>query len=257
MRKMHFATLLALWITVASLGVGASGCNKLRFPNMMSKDQEIKLGGQAKTELDQQYRGKLITSGPQYEQLQRVSAKIFPLAKRDFDVPYTIQLIDDKQINAFAVPGGHIYFYKGLMDLASSDDEVASVLGHEASHIVKRHSAKQISDAQAKQVIAAIALGTSRAGQTAELVTGGILQLDQLRFSRDDESQADEYGFRYMTEAGYDPGAMASFFRKMGKAAGSGGGPEWLSSHPLTEGRVKAAEKRAADYRQGKRPGAK
>jgi beta-barrel assembly-enhancing protease len=249
MRKYHFAAVCALWLSVASLGMGASGC-KARFPNMMSKEQEIQLGTQAKGEIDQQYRGKFVTSGPQYDRLQRVAARILPLAKRDFDVPYSIQLINDKQVNAFAVPGGAMYFYTGLVDLTSSDDELASVVGHEAAHIVKRHSAKQISDAQAKQLIAAIALGASGAGQAAQLGAGVLLQLEQLKFSRDDESQSDEVGFRYLVEAGYRPEAMASFFRKMAQASGGGGGsPEWLSSHPLTNNRVKAAERRAAEYR--------
>jgi predicted Zn-dependent protease len=226
---------------------------------MMSKSQEIELGREAKQQIDQEYRNKLITSGPQYERLQRVAKRILPLAKQDFDVPYTVSLINDNQINAFAVPGGPIYFYTGLVDLTSSDDELASVLGHEAAHIVKRHSAKQISDAQTKEILAAIALGATRSGRTAQMVAGIGLQLEQLKFSRGDESESDAVGFRYLVEAGYNPDAMASFFRKMGKATGGGGGgPEWLSSHPVTDSRVKEAEKRSANYKQtGILPGKK
>jgi beta-barrel assembly-enhancing protease len=162
-----------------------------------------------------------------------------------------VQLVRSNEVNAFALPGGPIYFYTGLIDLAESDDELASVLGHEAGHIVKRHSAKQISDAMFKQNIAAVALGN--ASRTVQALAGIGLQLDQMQYSRADESQSDEVGFKYLVEAGYDPDAMASFFRKMGKATGGGGGtPEFLRTHPVTSRRVEAAEKRAAEYKAGR-----
>jgi beta-barrel assembly-enhancing protease len=245
------AWLAAFWLGLGVVGTSVSGCKNARFPNMISKEQEIDLGQQGSSEVDKELRGKFITSGPQYNQLQRVAAKIFPLAKADWDVPYTIKLVDSKEINAFAMPGGPIYFYKGLMDLASSDDEVASVLGHEASHIVKRHSAKQISDAMVKQFGASILLGG--ASQMAQMAAGLALQIDQLQYSRSDEAQADEFGFKYLVNAGYDPDAMASFFRKMEQKAGSGGGtPEFLRSHPVTSKRVEEAQKRATEYKQGR-----
>jgi len=133
------------------------------------------------------------------------------------------------------------------MDLASSDDEIASVLGHEATHIVKRHSVKQISDAQTKGLLASLALG--KASDLAQAAAGVVLQIDQLRFSRNDEAQADEVGFKYLTEAGYNPDAMASFFKKMGAKTGNGG-TEWLSNHPLTSKRIEAAEQRAQAYKK-------
>jgi len=221
-----------------------SGCKNGRFGNMISKSDEVQLGQQAKQDVERQ--NKIITSGPDYDRLQRVAAKIIPLAKRDYDVPYTVKLIDSKEINAFALPGGPIYFYKGLVDLAQSDGELASVVGHEATHVVKRHSAQQISDANAKGLVAQLLLG--RSGGAVQTLASVGLQLDQLKFSRGDESQSDEGGFRYLVEAGYDPYAMASMFRRMKEKAGSGGGPEWLASHPLTDNRIKAAEQRAKEY---------
>ncbi len=212
----------------------------------MSKSQEVQLGQEASQQVERE--NKIVTSGPKYEQLQRVAARILPLARKDYDVPFSVKLIDNKEINAFALPGGPIYFYSGLLDLASSDDEVASVLGHEATHVVKRHSVKQMSDAQAKGFLAQLALGKS--SDLAQAAAGIVLQLDRLKFSRGDESQSDEVGFKYMTQAGYNPDAMASFFRKMGAKTGKGG-TEWLQSHPITANRVKAAEKRANEYQQG------
>ncbi|MBC8140572.1 MAG: M48 family metalloprotease [Armatimonadetes bacterium] len=244
------ATLAAVSLMggVALTGAGCKGAN-LGNVFTMSKSQEVQIGQQAAADIERE--NKIVTSGAQYEQLQRVAARIMPLARRDYDVPFTVKLIENKQVNAFALPGGPIYFYTGLLDLASSDDEVASVLGHEATHVVKRHSAKQISDAQAKGLIAQLALGNS--SRTVQTLAGIGLQLDQLSYSREAESQSDELGFRYMTQAGYKPEAMASFFRKMGKANG-GGGVEFLQSHPVTNKRVEAADKRAKAYQAN--PGA-
>ena len=158
--------------------------------------------------------------------------------------------MDSPEINAFAVPGGPIFFYKGLVDLAGSDDEIAAVLGHESTHIVKRHSARQMSDSQGKSVLAQIVLGAGRSSKDQEQLAGLLIGVQSLKFSRSDEAQADEYGFGYMTRAGYNPDAMATFFVKMGQKTG-GGGPEWLASHPLTGKRVEAARRRADDYKKG------
>jgi predicted Zn-dependent protease len=244
--RARLAASLAMLMTVGAPLALTSGCKGPNFSGVfnMSKSQEVDLGQQSAKEVEAQNR--IVTSGPQYEQLQRVATRILPLARRDYDVPFSVKLIQSKEVNAFALPGGPIYFYTGLMDLASSDDEVASVLGHEATHVVKRHSVKQISDAQTKGLLAQLALG--KASNLAQAAAGLALQIDQLRFSRSDESQADEVGFKYLTEAGYDPEAMASFFRKMEKKTGGGGGPEWLQNHPLTNKRVEAADQRAKQY---------
>ncbi len=228
-------------------GVISGGCSGGRFGNTLSKSDQVRIGQQASRDVERQY--KIITSGPQYDQLERVSAKIIPLAQKDFDVPYTVKLIDSKDVNAFALPGGPIYFYKGLLDMTTSDDELASVVGHEASHVVKQHSAKQISDAQTKNIIAQIALG--RASQLAQVAAGLALQVQQLKYSRGDEAQSDELGFKYLVEAGYDPDSMASMFRKLKEKSG-GGGPEFLQSHPLPNSRIKAAEQRAQTSKQGR-----
>lgn len=243
------AAFLGLLVT-AGVTTTSIGCKSPRFGNMMSKSQEVELGQQARREIEQDPKMRIVRSGPQYERLQRVASRILPLAQRDWDVPYSVELIDSNEINAFAVPGGPIYFYRGLVDLAESDDELAAVVGHEAAHIVKRHSARQISDAQAKGLLAGIFLG--RSGKVAQTAGQIFLTLDQLKFSRGDEAESDEVGFRYLVEAGYDPFAMASFFRKMGAKSG-GGGPEWLRSHPVTSSRVEKAEQRAREYTQQQR----
>lgn len=239
-----------LVVGIAACAMALGGCKGGRLGNMYSQSDEIKMGQQFAADYQKDPKNRFVTSGPQYDQLQRVSSRIFPLARKDWNVPYSIRLVDSKEVNAFAVPGGPIYFYRGLMDLASSDDEVAAVLGHEATHIVKRHSAAQMSDSQGKSVIAQILLGVGRTSKDQQQLAGLFLGLQSLKFSRTDESQADEYGFKYLTQAGYNPDAMGTFFEKMGKKTG-GGGPEWLASHPVTSKRVEAARKRADNYKKG------
>ena len=238
------------FVTLAVGAMALGGCKGGRVGNMYSQSDEIKMGQQFSREYASDKKNRFVTRGPQYDQLQRVASRIFPLARQDWDVPYSIQLVDSGEVNAFAVPGGPIYFYRGLMDLASSDDEVAAVLGHESTHIVKRHSAAQMSDSQGKSVIAQILLGVGRTSKDQQQIAGLFLGLQSLKFSRSDESQADEYGFRYLTQAGYNPDAMATFFEKMGKKTG-GGGPEFLRSHPVTSKRVEAARARADAYKKG------
>lgn len=244
-RHKRGVALLAAAFTLVGVGAATTtgGC-KARFGNMLSRSDEIDLGRQVKRGVERQNR--LVKDPALDERMARIAARIFPQARKDFDVPYEVRVIDKKEVNAFALPGGPIYFYKGLIDLAESDDEIAAVLGHEATHVSKRHTGRQISDAQGKSTIAQLLLG--RAGNVANLFANIAFSLDQLKYSRDDEAQADEVGFRYLTQAGYNPNAMASFFSKMQKKAGGGGGPEWLASHPLTRKRIEAAEKRAHDY---------
>ncbi len=244
--KRNIGRIIATAAIGLTLSLGGCKCG-----NMYSQEDEIKMGQQFYKEYAADRKNHFLTSGPQYDRLQRVAAKILPQAQRDWNVPYKVSLVDSKEINAFAVPGGPIYFYKGLMDLASSDDEVAAVLGHEASHIVRRHSAKQMSDQMGKSVVAQILLGASGASRDQEQLAGLLIGIESLRYSRNDESEADEYGFKYLVGAGYNPDAMATFFEKMGKAAGNGGGPEFLRSHPVTSKRVEASRARAEAYKKG------
>ncbi len=243
-RKKGGAALFAAAFALMVVGAATTttGC-RARFGNMLSRSDEIDIGRQVKRNVERQNR--LVNDPEINARMQRIADRIFPLARRDFDVPYEVRIIDKKEVNAFALPGGPIYFYKGLIDLAESDDEIAAVLSHEVTHVSKRHTGRQISDAQGKSTIAQLLLG--RAGNVANIFANIAFSLDQLKYSRDDEAQSDEIGFRYLTQAGYNPEAMASFFRKMQKKSG-GGGPEWLASHPLTRKRIEAAEKRARDY---------
>lgn len=247
-KRAAFAALA--FVGGTALGGGVSGC-KSRVPNMISRSQQVELGQNAAQEVER--KNQIVTTGPQAELLARVQAKVVPLARRDFDVPYSVKLIQSNEINAFALPGGPTYFYTGLLDLAQTEDEVAAVVGHECAHVVRQHSAQQISQANFEQILAGLAVG--RQGQVVQTAAGALLQLNQLRYSRGDEAEADKVGFRYMVQTGYNPEAMASMFRRMEQKAGKAGSPEWLQSHPLTGKRVQTTQKYADEYKQsGKLP---
>ena len=225
------------------------GCRRVR--NIYSRNDEIRMGTQFVTAFNESKEGsKIIRNGPMVNRLQRVALPIIEAARKDWDVPYSVTLIKDNEINAFAVPGGPMYVNTGLMQLATSDDELASVLAHEVSHIVKRHSAQQLSDAAVKQGVAGILFGRSSAD--VRTVVGLTLDLKDREFSRGDEAQSDEYGFKYLVAAGYNVRGMASMFTKMQEsAAKSNEKLAFLSTHPLTRKRIEAAEKRAEAYENG------
>lgn len=236
----------------AVCAVSSAGCRRVK--NIYGRTDEIALGQEFVKDFPKDPQSpKALEKGPLVDRLRRVASRILPLAKQEWDVPYTVTVLDDPEVNAFAVPGGPIYFNKGLLELAESDDEIAAVLGHEAAHIVKRHSARQMSDQVVKAGLAQILLGKTR-GDIQQAVAIGM-RLKSLEFSRGDESESDTAGFRYLVGAGYSPDAMASFFRKMREKAGdSPRSMAFLNSHPLTSKRIEMAERMAADYRAGKLP---
>ena len=244
MKKMWYAMMAVLALT-------SMGC---RGGGLPSKEKEIALGQQFAQEYESKLPdGPIITRGPEYERVQRVAERLLPLARKDWDVPYRVNVVQSDQVNAFAVPGGPIYFYTGLIKLADSDDELASVLGHEITHISKRHSVKQMKKSQDMALLLALGGALIKGGNTIKSAAEVAAGLKSMEFSRGDENQADEFGFKYLVNMGYKPEAMASFFTKMEAKAGKGSGllGDFLSSHPMTSKRIGAAQKRAADYRKG------
>ncbi len=166
------------------------------------------------------------------------------------NLPWQLHVIDDPIVNAFALPGGPVFITRGILTHMNSEAQLVSVLGHEIGHITAKHSVQQMSQQQLGQIglIAAIIVQPGLA-QFGELASQGLGVLF-LKFGRGAESQADELGFRYMTQAGYDPHEMTAMFRTLERlsAGGEGGGrvPEWLSTHPDPGNRVQVTEQRIA-----------
>ena len=164
-------------------------------------------------------------------------------------------LVDSEQLNAFAAPGGIIGVNAGLFTYAETEGQFASVIAHELAHVSQRHYARRILEAQSSSItniagvlasILIIAAGGGDAGTAALGVTQTLSLENQLRFSRNNEQEADRVGIRTLYDAGFDPDAMAEMFENMMRMrTGSQRIPEFLSSHPLDENRVADSRNRA------------
>ncbi len=168
------------------------------------------------------------------ELVSSMGTRMAALSERP-NLPWTFRIVDDPLINAFAVPGGFVYVTRGILAHFDSEAQLAAVIGHEIGHITARHSASRISQQQIMQV--GLGVGVMLAPQLADFagLAGAGLGVLFLKFSRDNERQADDLGFRYMTESGYDPRGMVDVFEMLQRVSGaseSGGVPDWLSTHP-------------------------
>jgi predicted Zn-dependent protease len=154
-----------------------------------------------------------------------------------------VNLIGSNQINAFCMPGGKIAFFTGILDrLKLTDDEVAVIMGHEVAHALREHARERVAKSELTRLgvaIAALAAGDARYADAFNL--GGALLT--LKFSRDDESEADAIGLELAARGGYDPRAGVTLWQKMG-AASKGAPPQWLSTHPSGKSRIKDIEQR-------------
>ena len=151
-------------------------------------------------------------------------------------------LSDPKTINAFALPGGQVFITQALYGKLRNEAELAGVLGHEIGHVIERHSSQQMATGQLGQILT-VAIGVGASGQDdggrkAQMAAAMANQMLTLRYSRGDETQADEIGLKYMAEAGYDPSQMLEVMKILKEAGGAGGGPEFMQTHPLPETRL-------------------
>jgi len=182
---------------------------------------------------------------PQLIRLRGIARRLLPYVDR-FNPEarqwhWEVNLIGSKQLNAFCMPGGKIAFYTGIIDsLKLSDDEIAMVMGHEIAHALREHARERLAKNQLTDVGATLLGELLGGGEMTELFrTGGNLM--SLKFSRDDESEADVVGLDLAARAGYDPRAGISLWKKM-ERAGNGAPPAWLSTHPAGADRIAEIE---------------
>ena len=158
------------------------------------------------------------------------------------NLPWTFRVIDDPVVNAFAIPGGHVYVTRGIMAHLNSEAELAGVMGHEIGHVTARHSVQQMSRQQVAQI--GLVLGTviePKLQRYAGAASQG-LGLLFLKYSREDESQADHLGYRYMRRQRYDGRQMPQVFTLLDRVTAASGSrvPEWLATHPNPGNRLQA-----------------
>src|SRR5436305_6590897 len=211
----------------------------------MSREDQQKLGLQAATEVYKQMP-VLPDSSPVTQYVQRLGKKLESVIPAEYSWPYEFHVISQKEINAFALPGGPIFVNIGTITAAQNEAQLAGVIGHEMSHIYMQHSIKQMKKQQTQQGIASILgaiLGQAggAVGALGQLGVGIGSGLLSMKYSRGDEAQADNVGAIVMYKVGYDPVALAQFFQRLEQQAGAGG-PNFLSDHPNPGNRVAAIQ---------------
>lgn len=246
LKKYRWPLALVCLVAVA---VVAAGC---RGGRLVSTSQEVEVGQDAAKQIESENR--VITGTADARRVQTISARIINTRERG-GIDYSVKLLDKKEINAFALPGGFLYVNQGLVDFIrrepiptypgnpTQDDLLAGVIAHEMAHVEARHHAKMME----RSAIAGIAISTI--GGKSQDWAGIFANLSLLQFSRDDEYEADKLGINYANRAGYNPFGMAAFLKVLQDKHGSGGSglAEFFRTHPNTGDRVRRAEDRARE----------
>lgn len=200
---------------------------------LVSEEQANQLGAEAW----QQIKAEMPVSQDSAAQnrVQRMGQRIAAASGAE-GIDWEFVLFEDETPNAFALPGGKIGVNSGLLKIAKTDDQLATVLAHEVGHVVARHPAEQMSQSAAIQTaLSASGIGDEAVGQLVQMATG----VGQLSFSRAAEAEADRIGLEYMARAGYNPEAAIALWQNMAAAtAETGQPPEFLSTHPNPEHRI-------------------
>ena len=215
--------------------------------SLISEGQEVQMGEEARV---QAIAALGLVPDSALQQYVRGLGLAMAKASERPNLPWSITVVDDPIVNAFALPGGPVFITRGILAHMNSEAELVSVLGHEIGHITAKHSVAQMSQQQLGQIglVAAMIVkpGLAQFGEAASQALGILF----LKYGRDAESQADELGFRYMTTSGYDPSEMTSMFRTLERLSGGGESegkmPEWLSTHPDPGNRVQKTQQRIA-----------
>jgi len=245
--KSAARNLSALLVLAALSGLVSCAVNPVTGKKeimLIPESQEIEMGKATDESIKQEYG---LYQDPQLSAyVERVSRRLVPYTHRN-QLPYHFAVLDTSVENAFAAPGGYIYVTRGLMAMMNSEAELATVIGHELGHVNARHSVREMS----KQLLltGGLILGSVLSEDVAKvapyLMIG--LQVLFLKFSRDDEYQADSLGVLYARSGGYSPAEMIPFFKSIQKLETKAGGgtklPNFLSTHPLTEKRIEEAQK--------------
>ena len=194
-----------------------------------------------------QQRALLPDNHPQVVRLRTMAQKMLPFTPKWSDRAkswqWEVNLINSKQINAFCMPGGKIAFYTGILDtLKLTDDEVAAVMGHEIAHALREHARARMGKQAATSIGANVVSQVFGLGNLGQAALGASANLLTLKFSRDDETESDLVGLELMARAGYDPRAGITLWQKM-QAANKGAPPQWLSTHPAGDARIKEIQK--------------
>ncbi|HXG67928.1 MAG TPA: M48 family metallopeptidase [Blastocatellia bacterium] len=250
--------LIATWVlalAVFASPLAAFAQTRVEIPdNKYSISDDIKLGRQAAAEVERQMP-TLPEGGVVDDYVESVGRRLVNAVPSEYRRPqfnYEFDVVNARDINAFALPGGYMYVNRGMIEAADSEGEMAGVMAHELAHVVLRHGTAQASKAQSPKfqlpAIGGAILGAIIGGGLGSVIAQGTqfgLSAYFLKYSRDYERQADILGAQIMARAGYDPRDLANMFRTIEREGGGRGGPEWLSSHPNPGNRYEAINREA------------
>lgn len=232
------------WTTRPLRGLAAALAVACTTSCLASTQQEVDLGNEYAAQVAQQLP---LIRDPEVARYVTLLGDSIARVSDDRSLRWSFNVVDQMDINAFAVPGGHIYVYRGLIDKTANMSELAGVIGHEIAHVTRRHSMLQMRDQQRANVgvtvgcILAPQVCNSGLGSAAINIGGGAAFA---KFSRDDEAEADESGVTFVTRAGIDPRGMPSMFRTLiaVRKTNPGAVDNFFASHPVEESRVQKTE---------------
>ena len=228
--------LIMVGLVLALAGCYTNPVTGRQYAVMTSVGEELQLGAQAFAEVKQQEK---ISRNPEVNaRIQRIGKRIAAAVGNQLPgAQWEFVVFDSAELNAFALPGGKVGIYTGLIDLGVSDDELAQVMGHEIGHVVARHGGKRMTEATMVGLVGvagSIAVDKKYGSDKAQLFAlayGGVSTVGYvLPHSRGDESEADLMGLQYAAQAGYNPDAAVTLWQKMAAASGQSKVPAWLST---------------------------
>ena len=245
----------ALMLTVA---VSAASAQTAITPdkNKYTPAQDVQIGREAAQEVRREL--PMLSNDAIDGYVERVGERLvraIPSQYQHGEFRYSFEVVNQKEINAFALPGGPMFLHRGMIEAAKAEGEVAGVMAHEIAHVALRHGTAQATKAEKFQIgaIAGQVLGAIVGGAAGSVIAQGSqfgLGAYFLKYGREYEREADLLGAQIMARAGYDPRRMADMFRTIERQSGGrGGGPEWLSSHPNPGNRYEAIQREAANLR--------
>jgi predicted Zn-dependent protease len=230
-------------------GVHADVGSQSKFTKLVSAEQVEAAAAQQYLQMQReaaQQKALAPPNHPQVVRLRTIADRIIPFTPawnpRATQWKWEVNLIGSPQLNAFCMPGGKIAFYYGILQkLQLSDDEVATIMGHETAHALREHARERMGKTAATRAGASLLSALLGLGQTGDALLNMGSQLVTLKFSRDDESEADIVGMDLAARAGYDPRAGISLWNKMIEAS-KGAPPQFMSTHPSGPTRIRDIE---------------
>lgn len=238
--------LAFMGVAMASLGLGACSTNPTTGRsqlNLLSREDEVRLGTDARPQMLQEYGGE-VKNADLRNYVIEIGKKLAAQTEGDNpSLPWEFALLDSDVINAFAIPGGKVFVSRGLAAKMTNEAQMAGVLGHEIGHVTARHiNEKMTRSTLANAGLGIIGVAIGSGGDAIAGLADQAVQLTLLSYDRGQESEADELGMRYMSKVGYNPAGQLQVMQILKAAAGAGKQPEFMSTHPLPETRIKRIE---------------